>query len=305
VEAGEGKGGGGEKEEAREADEQRARDEAERERVRRETEAEAEEARIAELIRKAREEERAATAAAAAAVEAKAEEEARVAEERRKAEEGERVQRVRREAEVAEMGVGGGECGEGKDGGDAPPSVLVVKDIIRRDKIDDETWVNLLREGKIDFATFKEHKSSTPRERKLAWQNSALIDMCNSPSALDMGQLNALIAAGSEIRHRSELNGTTAMYWASRHGHAAGVSALLAADPDPEHVQLQSYVGATCLHAASRCGHSCIVKILIQADPSGEHLDLKDDYGKTALAEAIAGKKFECAALLRAAGGTQ
>jgi ankyrin repeat protein len=91
------------------------------------------------------------------------------------------------------------------------------------------------------------------------------------------GTVDALIAAGADVKAKNKLDATTPLIAAAREGHADSVSHLIAAkaplnsktDPD----------GFTALMEAAKAGHADVVKLLVAA---GADVKLKDRTGRTA-----------------------
>jgi hypothetical protein len=136
----------------------------------------------------------------------------------------------------------------------------------------------------------------------------ALYKLCESSSTPPTAKVDELIATGINLRYQGDYK-WTALMCASDYGHATAVEAIVAADPDPDHIWMtETKYGQTALILAAQCGNHRIVDILIKADPSVDHLNMKDSGGDTALASSIKhdgqGRAgcAECVALLRAAG---
>ena len=65
------------------------------------------------------------------------------------------------------------------------------------------------------------------------------------------------------------------MMWATSKIYTAAVEAIVAADPDPDHIRMTEGDGYTALIKAADMGRPRIVEMLIKADPSGDHLNIK------------------------------
>merc|ERR1712194_596481 len=88
---------------------------------------------------------------------------------------------------------------------------------------------------------------------------TSLYHQCSSSSP-DLAEVQALIKGGINLRYRNG-KGATALVVASLKGHTAIVQALIAADPSPEHIQMQgNNGGAWALGMASNSGYVDIDK---------------------------------------------
>jgi hypothetical protein len=89
-------------------------------------------------------------------------------------------------------------------------------------------------------------------------------------------QVNALLAAGADIKAK-DINGETALHWASLGGRTKTAQALLAAGAD---IKAKDKWRKTALHRAAQRGHTETVQVLLSA---GADIESKDNDGKTAL----------------------
>ena len=89
-----------------------------------------------------------------------------------------------------------------------------------------------------------------PKKGHYAGSNDALYLMCmNDASKPDMNKFNALINAGIDIRYKDSDKWTALMNAAVR-GYVDAVKAMVAADPDPVHLNIKNADGDTALDRA-------------------------------------------------------
>ncbi len=91
--------------------------------------------------------------------------------------------------------------------------------------------------------------------------------------------VDLLLAAGADVKAKSQLDSTTPLIAAAREGHADGVAHLLTAKAPPNAKTTPD--GYTALIEAAKAGHTDVVKQLLAA---GADSKLKDRVGRTAAA---------------------
>ena len=140
------------------------------------------------------------------------------------------------------------------------------------------------REGEEEEADSPPQRGAEPKKTipkpVYAGEADALYDLVDSMTTRcttwpDIDKLNELIDAGIDLRYQGGSRKYTALIHASVKGYTAAVEAIVAADPDPDHIRMTEGDGYTALSKAADMGRPRIVEMLIKADPSGDHLNMK------------------------------